>query len=70
MDDQRNPSPKASYEAPVAPFSSFREFFHTCLKVSAVDDSGNLNPALLWLGQYGYWAQSQKLGIPDAWCVL
>lgn len=33
----------------------------------AVDGSGNLNPALLWLGQYGYWAQSQKLGIPDTW---
>lgn len=33
----------------------------------AVDDSGNLNPVLLWLGQYGYWAQSHKLGISDAW---
>jgi len=29
--------------------------------------SGNLNPALLWLGQYGHWAQSHKLGISDAW---
>ncbi|KAH6990569.1 hypothetical protein BKA56DRAFT_572622 [Ilyonectria sp. MPI-CAGE-AT-0026] len=71
MDGPRDPSPKASYEAapvpPPAPFSDFREFYHTSLKVPAVDDSGNLNPALLWLGQYGYWAQSQKLGIRDTW---
>lgn len=33
----------------------------------AVDDNGNLNPTLLWLGQYGYWVQSQKLGISDTW---
>ncbi|KAH6996814.1 hypothetical protein EDB80DRAFT_688199 [Ilyonectria destructans] len=71
MDGPRDPSPKASYEValapPSAPFSSFHEFFRTCANAPAVDDSGNLNPALLWLGQYGYWAQSQKLGIRDTW---